>query len=262
MIDSERSIGLPGEHERIGIEVRGEAGRLPPGWSAVLSEQLLEPYWSKLMEFVDAARSDRDRAVYPSADQTFAAFALSAYEHTRVVIVGQDPYHGPGQAHGLCYSVPDEVLSKPPSLVNICKELRSDLAVELSSGDLSGWAKQGVLLLNTTLTVRAGQAGSHRRHGWETFTDAVIGALNAKGDRVIFLLWGKDAQRKTRLITDPRHKVIESSHPSPRSAHRGFLGSKPFSTINRLLAEADLPPIDWSFTPSDAVEPTCDPSAS
>jgi len=193
-------------------------------------------------------------------DQTFAAFALCAYEHTRVVILGQDPYHRPGQAHGLCFSVPDEVPKKPPSLVNICKELKTDVQVELSSGNLNGWARQGVLLLNTTLTVQAGKAGSHRHQGWERFTDAVISALDAKEDRVVFILWGKDAQRKRKLITNSRHEVIESAHPSPFSAYRGFIDSKPFSKTNRLLAGAHLPPIHWAATPLDAVERNEKPS--
>lgn len=208
-----------------------------------------EPYWSELFAFLDAARSDGAVAAYPPAAQTFAALALCGYDDTRVVILGQDPYHGPGQAHGLCFSVPDTVARKPPSLANICKELESDVGVELSTGDLSGWARQGVLLLNTTLTVQAGRAGSHRRKGWEMFTDAVIKALDAKDDLVVFILWGKDAQKKQKLITNPRHQVVVSSHPSPFSARLGFLGSKPFSTTNRILADAHLPTIDWSATP-------------
>lgn len=235
--------GLPDEDEWMGAETRGEAAGLPSDWRGVLSD---EPYWSKLMAFVDAARGEH--AVYPPAHQMFDAFELSAYEATRVVILGQDPYHGPGQAHGLCFSVPDGLAKRPPSLVNILKELKDDVGVELPSGSLEGWARQGVLLLNTTLTVRDSKAGSHRRQGWETFTNAVISALDQKDHRVVFILWGKDARRKKKLIKNPHHKVIESAHPSPLSAYRSFFGSKPFSTTNALLTEVGLPPIDWSNT--------------
>ncbi len=236
--------GGPGEAEWIGVETRGEAAGLPSDWSEALSDEPYEVYWSKLMGFVDAARGEH--AVYPPADQVFKAFELSSYEATRVVILGQDPYHGPGQAHGLCFSVPDGLPKKPPSLVNILKELKADVGVELLSGSLEGWARQGVLLLNTTLTVREGKAGSHRRQGWETFTNAVISALDEKDDRVVFILWGKDARKKQELIKNSHHRVIESAHPSPLSAYRGFFGSKPFSTTNALLNEVGLPLIDWS----------------
>jgi uracil-DNA glycosylase len=223
---------------------RGEAAGLPADWSAVLSDQPYEPYWPQLMAFVDAERGKH--AVYPPADEVFRAFTLSKHKATRVVILGQDPYHGPCQAHGLSFSVPDGLPKKPPSLVNILRELRADVGVELPGGNLEGWARQGVLLLNTTLTVRDGQAGSHRRHGWEGFTSAVISALDAKDHRVVFILWGKDARSKKNLIMNPHHRVIESAHPSPLSAYRGFFGSKPFSTTNALLKEVDLPPIAWS----------------
>src|SRR5674476_495441 len=206
-------------------ETRPEAAGLPSDWTEVLSDELYEPYWSKLMAFVDAARADH--AVYPPADQVFKAFELSGYDATRVVILGQDPYHGPGQAHGLCFSVPDGLPKKPPSLVNILKELKADVGVDLPSGSLEGWARQGVLLLNTTLTVRDGKAGSHRRRGWETFTNAVISALDEKDRRVVFILWGKDARRKKKLIMNPSHKVIESAHPSPLSAYRRLTGPTP-----------------------------------
>ncbi|GAA2145424.1 hypothetical protein GCM10009844_20100 [Nocardioides koreensis] len=236
--------GLPGETEWVGAETRAEAAGLPSDWSEVLSDEPYEPYWPKLMEYVDAARADHP--VYPPAQQVFKAFELSPYDVTRVVILGQDPYHGPGQAHGLCFSVPDNLTKKPPSLVNILKELKSDVGAELSSGSLEGWARQGVLLLNTTLTVGAGKAGSHRRQGWETFTNAVISGLDHKDQRVVFILWGKDARRKKKLIQNPRHRVIEAAHPSPLSAYRGFFGTKPFSRTNELLGEVGLPPIDWS----------------
>ncbi len=247
-----RAASAPDEQELIGVEAPEDAVGLPSDWRAVLSDQLPEPYWPKLMAFVDAARSDPDHTVYPPAHQTFAAFALSDFEDTRVVILGQDPYHGPGQAHGLCFSVPDDTPRKPPSLRNICTELKNDVGVELPSGNLSGWARQGVLLLNATLTVRAGEAGSHRRQGWESFTNAVISALDKKEHRVVFVLWGKDAQKKAKLISNPNHEVIQSAHPSPFSARLGFFNSKPFSKANRLLAEAEQPQIDWSSTSRSA----------
>lgn len=225
-------------------ETRTTAAGLPSDWAQVLSQELAAPYWSKLTAFVDAARSHD--TVYPPADQVFRAFELSTYAATRVVIVGQDPYHEPGQAHGLCFSVPDTLAKKPPTLVNILKELKSDMDVTLPGGSLEGWARQGVMLLNTILTVREGKARSHRRQGWETFTDAVIAALDNKDHRVVFILWGKDAQRKKHLITNPKHKVIEGPHPSPRSAYRGYFDTKPFSETNALLKEADLPEIDWA----------------
>jgi uracil-DNA glycosylase len=233
--------------QRRTAETRPGAAGLPSDWANALSAELSKPYWSNLTAFVDAEHTG-EHTVYPPADQVFQAFELSAFDATRVVILGQDPYHGPGQAHGLCFSVPDSLPNKPPSLVNILKELKSDVGVDLPDGSLEGWARQGVLLLNTTLTVREGKAGSHRGQGWETFTDAVIRALDEKDDRVVFILWGNDARRKKKLVQNPRHKVIESAHPSPLSVYRGFIGSKPFSSTNAFLAEADLPPIDWSNT--------------
>jgi uracil-DNA glycosylase len=161
------------------------------------------------------------------------------------MILGQDPYHGPGQAHGLCFSV-REGMAKPPSLVNIHKELRDDLGIEPPAhGSLEGWARQGVLLLNATLTVRAGQAASHQGKGWETFTDRVLAAVDAKPERVVFILWGASARRKKPLIDTSRHVIIESAHPSPLSAHNGFFGSKPFSRANAALVAAGREPIDW-----------------
>ena len=183
--------------------------------------------------------------MYPPHDEVFAALHLTPYATTRVLILGQDPYHGPQQAHGLCFSVRRGV-AIPPSLVNIHKELHDDVGVEPPGhGNLEAWARQGVLLLNTTLTVRAGQAASHQGHGWETFTDEVISAVDAKGHPVVFILWGSHARRKKALIDTSRHTVIESAHPSPLSAHNGFFGSKPFSRTNAALAAAGLDPIDW-----------------
>jgi len=212
-------------------------------WNPVLRGEFAKPYWPELQAFV---RAERERhAVYPPHDQVFAALHLTSYADTRVVILGQDPYHGPGQAHGLCFSVADGV-TLPPSLVNIYKELQSDLGIEPPRrGDLSAWARQGVLLLNTTLTVRRGAAASHQGKGWETFTDEVIKAVNAKDHPVVFILWGGHARRKKQLIDTARHVIIESAHPSPLSAGNGFFGSRPFSRTNAALEAAGLAPIDW-----------------
>jgi uracil-DNA glycosylase len=212
-------------------------------WNPVLRGEFAKPYWQALQTFV---RAERARAtVYPPHDEVFAALHLTPYAETRVLILGQDPYHGPRQAHGLCFSVREGV-PIPPSLVNIHKELCDDVGVEPPGhGNLEAWAVQGVLLLNTTLTVRAGNATSHHGHGWETFTDEVIKAVSAKDQRVVFILWGSHARRKKELIDARRHTIIESAHPSPLSAHNGFFGSKPFSRTNAALVEAGLDPIDW-----------------
>ena len=193
------------------------------------------------------ARERFEHDVYPIADNIFAAFNLTPYEELRVVLLGQDPYHGAGQAHGLSFSVQHGV-AIPPSLRNIFTELKTDLEINSAShGDLTHWAEQGVLLLNTTLTVRAGEPGSHVGFGWETFTDAAIRLINEKTDSVIFVLWGAHAQKKKSLVTMPQHIVLESPHPSPLSAYRGFFGSKPFSKINTILLKNNQPPIDWSL---------------
>ncbi len=214
-------------------------------WNPALRGEFSQPYWEKLQQFVE---SERDRyPVYPPADQVFAALHLTPLERVKVLILGQDPYHGPGQAHGLCFSVRSGT-ALPPSLRNIFTELRDDLGLEPpSSGDLTPWARQGVLLLNATLTVRAGQAGSHQGQGWETFTDQVIRTVNDKPETVVFVLWGNPARRKASLIDQSRHVVIESPHPSPLSAHRGFFGSKPFSRANQALIAAGREPVDWSL---------------
>jgi uracil-DNA glycosylase len=236
----------PGRDEGIDVRTEAELAGLPSTWNEILRDRWDEQFWRTLLGYVEDQRAEH--AVYPPADRVFRAFELSDFDDTRVVILGQDPYHGPGQADGLCFSVPDGVPRRPPSLVNILKELKTDEGVELTSGNLEGWARQGVLLLNTTLTVRGGKAGSHRRQGWERFTDGVLEALNAKDHRVVFILWGSDARKKKRLITNPAHVVIESAHPSPLAAYKGFFGSKPFSRTNTFLREASLPPIDWSET--------------
>src|SRR6478735_531516 len=212
-------------------------------WNPVLRGELAKPYWAQLQTFVAGERARHP--VYPPNDEVFAALHLTRHADTRVVILGQDPYHGPGQAHGLCFSVRDGV-RLPPSLVNIYAELESDLGIVAPRrGDLSAWARQGVLLLNTTLTVRGGAAASHQGKGWETFTDEVIGAVNRKDHRVVFILWGSHARRKKALVDTTRHTVIESAHPSPLSASNGFFGSRPFSRTNGALVEAGLEPIDW-----------------
>jgi uracil-DNA glycosylase len=212
-------------------------------WNPILREELAQPYWSTLQSFVADER--RHHTVYPPHDQVFSALHLTPYADTRVLILGQDPYHGPRQAHGLCFSVQRGVRI-PPSLANIHRELHDDLGIAPPAhGNLEAWARQGVLLLNTTLTVRAGQAGSHQGHGWETFTDQVIRAVDAKSTRVVFVLWGSSARRKRTLVDMDRHVVIESAHPSPLSAHQGFFGSRPFSRANAALEAAGLEPIDW-----------------
>lgn len=215
-------------------------------WNPVLRAEMDQPYWRELMEFV--ARERSVATVYPSKDDVFAALHLTPYAEVKVLILGQDPYHGPGQAHGLCFSVRSGV-TFPPSLLNIFKEMESDIGVPVPrSGDLSGWARQGVLLLNATLTVRAHHAGSHQGRGWERFTDAVIRAVDARPTPVVFVLWGAYARKKKALIDTGRHVVIESAHPSPLSAHNGFLGSRPFSRINQALMTMGSEPVDWGRT--------------
>ena len=224
---------------------------LPGGWANRLGREFKKDYWYELLEFVAEERRKHD--VFPPPSQTFAAFELTPYDDVRVVILGQDPYPNPGEAHGLAFSVPAGV-PKPRSLKNIHAVLESDLHEPAPAhGNLEPWAKQGVLLLNTVLTVRAGSKEDqavHRRwrwerKGWETFTDAVINAINAKPERVVFILWGEDAKRKKKLIDLSRHAVLESAHPSPLSAYRGFLDSRPFSAANKLLEEAGRGRIDW-----------------
>ncbi|MFZ8969222.1 MAG: uracil-DNA glycosylase [Ilumatobacteraceae bacterium] len=218
---------------------------MPTDWNPVLRDQFDEPYWSELMDFVARERSLYD--VYPPADEVFAALHLTALANTRVVIIGQDPYHGPGQAHGLAFSV-RHGQRIPPSLRNIHRELTDDLGIALPAhGNLDAWAHQGVLLLNTTLTVRAGEAGSHRGRGWEHFTDRVIGAVSTSINPVVFICWGAAARAKQSLIDTARHTVITSAHPSPLSAHNGFFGSRPFSATNNALIAAGAEPIDWTL---------------
>lgn len=212
-------------------------------WNPVLRAEFAEDYWQALRAFV--AEERRAGVVYPPESEEFAALHLTPFADTRVLILGQDPYHGPGQAHGLCFSVRDGV-RPPPSLANIFSEMESDLGCERpASGNLESWARQGVLLLNAVLTVRAHHAGSHANRGWERFTDQIIAAVAAKPERVVFILWGAYARKKAALIDPGRHVIIESAHPSPLSARNGFFGSRPFSRANAALTEAGLEPIDW-----------------
>jgi uracil-DNA glycosylase len=216
---------------------------LPSDWAEVLRETLESPSFAKLERFVEEER--RQFTIYPSEADLFSALRLTPYESVRVLVLGQDPYHGPGQAHGLAFSVQPGVPA-PPSLVNIFKELRSDLGLPPpSSGSLVPWAQQGVLLLNAVLTVRASQPNSHAGQGWEALTDAVIRAVSARRQPVVFLLWGNYARKKKKLIDAARHEIIESAHPSPLSATSGFFGSRPFSRVNEALRGHGQRPIDW-----------------
>jgi uracil-DNA glycosylase len=227
--------------------VPGEELNVTTDWNPILRGELDKPYWGELQRFVDDERSRGE--VYPSRDAVFAALHLTSFADTKVLILGQDPYHGTGQAHGLCFSVRPGI-DPPPSLVNIFTELRADLGIEPPGhGNLEHWARQGVLLLNAVLTVRAHQAASHAGKGWERFTDQVIGAVAAKPERVVFILWGAYARKKKALITGAQHVIIESAHPSPLSAHNGFFGSRPFSRANDALIEAGRDPIDWAIPP-------------
>ena len=216
---------------------------LPDDWKHELRAALASPSFQTLERFVEEER--RSATVFPSPEDLFSAFRLTPYADVRVLLLGQDPYHGPGQAHGLAFSVQPGV-PPPPSLVNIFKELEADLGVPRPrDGSLIPWAEQGVLLLNAVLTVRQAQPNSHAGHGWEDFTDAVIRAVSAKEEPVVFLLWGKYAQKKKKLVDAKRHVVIEGAHPSPLSAHNGFFGSRPFSAVNQALESKGRPPVDW-----------------
>ncbi len=221
----------------------GMAWDLPGDWKHKLARERTESWFHDLCRFVADER--RAHRVFPSPEHVFEALRTTPWEQVRVVLLGQDPYHGPGQAHGLSFSVPPGV-PIPPSLRNIFRELESDLKIPFPKhGCLAHWAKQGVLLLNTVLTVRAGQANSHRNRGWETLTDRMIQVVDGSPRPVIFVLWGTSAKKKRSLISAGRNNIIESVHPSPLSAHRGFFGSQPFSRINALLEERNEPPIDW-----------------
>lgn len=215
-----------------------------PEWLRLLKPELEKDYVKTLLATLKAEKQ-KGKQIYPPAQKLFDAFHLCPYPLLKVVLLGQDPYHGPGQANGLSFSVP-EGLPLPPSLRNIYKELKTDVAVDRGlNGSLEDWAKQGVLLLNTTLTVEQGQPASHKDLGWQRFTDYVIRELSIQKDHLVFLLWGRFAFQKAALIDTNKHTIIHSPHPSPFSAHRGFFGSKPFSTTNQQLMAHNLPPINW-----------------
>lgn len=212
-------------------------------WAEVLDEEFEKPYYKELREFLKHAYASE--RVYPPMEDIYNALRVTPYASTKVVILGQDPYHGPGQAHGLSFSVRPGV-QPPPSLLNIFKEMESDIGcVRPNHGCLLGWAEQGVLLLNTTLTVAQGRPKSHAGHGWETLTDAIIAKLSVRQTPMVFILWGAHAQSKVALIDTHRHHIIKSPHPSPLSASRGFFGSRPFSRTNAYLIQDGLDPIDW-----------------
>jgi uracil-DNA glycosylase len=217
--------------------------KIVPNWKARLSEEFDKSYFKTLIDFIK--EEYRTQTVYPPGKEIFKAFDSCDFDDVKVVIIGQDPYHGPGQANGLCFSVHDGI-RMPPSLVNIFKEIRDDLKKPIpSSGDLSRWASQGVLLLNATLTVRASTPGSHQSKGWEAFTDAVIKKISEEKEHVVFLLWGAYAQKKGEIIDRNKHLVLMSAHPSPFSADRGFFGCKHFSKANEYLKSKGLKEIDW-----------------
>jgi len=217
--------------------------KIEESWKQALSAEFEKPYFTDLVQFV---KNEYARyTVYPKGNQIFNAFTHTPFEQVKVVILGQDPYHEPGQAHGLCFSVNDGI-QLPPSLQNIYKELQEDLGLPYpTSGNLERWAEQGVMLLNATLTVRAHQAGSHQNRGWEIFTDAVVHALAEQKEHLVFILWGSYAQRKGAFIDSSKHLIIKSVHPSPLSVYRGFFGSKPFSQANAYLLRNGLAPIQW-----------------
>jgi len=211
-------------------------------WDKVLSEEFKKEYYLSLREFLKSEY--QNYTVYPDMYKIFDAFKLTSYEDVKVVLIGQDPYHEPGQAQGLCFSVPND-FKKPPSLVNMYKELYDETGIQRTEGSLEDWAKQGVFLLNAVLTVRKGSAGSHANKGWETFTDNVIKTLNLRNDPIIFVLWGNYARKKKTLVTNPIHHVLESAHPSPLSAYNGFFGNGHFKRINEILEQEGKEIIHW-----------------
>lgn len=219
--------------------------QLPLDWKTILHEEFHKPYWSSLERKLRQAR--KTTTVYPPSEKVFAAFHACTFESCRLLILGQDPYHGPHQAHGLSFSVPDGI-KIPPSLRNIYKERKTDLNLPIpTSGNLEAWASRGVLMLNAFLTVEKKKAGSHSKWGWGKFTDAVIMKLSKREKPLVFLLWGNFAKKKIKLIDGKRHRIVASAHPSPLSAHHGFFGSKPYSKVNKALTELNQKPIDWSL---------------
>ncbi|MCP4312749.1 MAG: uracil-DNA glycosylase [Bacteroidetes bacterium] len=215
------------------------------GWKNLLWEEFQSPWFSELKEFL--VQETSSRTIYPRGQLILNAFQHTPFDNVKVVILGQDPYHGAGQAHGLCFSVPPGIKS-PPSLVNIFKELHADLGIPVPAhGNLESWADQGVLLLNASLTVRAGEAGSHQNRGWETFTNAVIDKISQQKSNVVFLLWGKYAQAKEALVDGDKHLVLKAAHPSPFSAYNGFFGCRHFSKTNTFLEQKGIEPVNWSL---------------
>ena len=214
-------------------------------WDSIIGEEFSKPYYKKLREFLK--NEYKSRKIYPNMYDIFNALKYTSYNDVKAVIIGQDPYHGEGQAHGLCFSVKKGV-APPPSLVNIFKELKNDLGIEIAGhGELTAWAQNGVLLLNTVLTVREASPNSHKNSGWETFTDAVITALNKRSTPTVFILWGANAKSKASLLTNPNHKILTAAHPSPLSAYNGFFGCKHFSKTNDFLIQNGISPIDWEL---------------
>jgi uracil-DNA glycosylase len=221
-------------------------GQLHPSWQMVLGDELEKPYMQALRHFLKEEKA-AGKIIYPLSPLIFNAFNHTPFDQVKVVIIGQDPYHGPDQAHGLSFSVPKGI-ALPPSLQNIFKEIAADLNIQMSrNGDLTPWSDQGVLLLNATLTVEQAKAGAHQGKGWERFTDAAIAALNQHREGLVFVLWGSYAQKKGAFIDANRHLVLKSVHPSPLSAHRGFFGNHQFSTINQYLMQHNQTPIDWQL---------------
>lgn len=231
---------------QISTEPQSDSIKLEPSWKSALFEEFGKPYMKQLRDFLNQ-EIKKKKVIYPKGNEYFAALNTTPLDQVKVVILGQDPYHGPGQAHGLCFSVRPGV-PHPPSLRNIFKELKSEMAIEPPKhGSLMSWAKQGVLLLNSVLTVEDGMPASHKNRGWEVFTDKVISVLNEQERPLVFILWGAYAQAKGQIIDRKKHFVIESVHPSPLSASRGFLGSKPFSKTNQFLISKNIKPIQWEI---------------
>ncbi|MBY6189767.1 uracil-DNA glycosylase [Microbulbifer agarilyticus] len=230
-----------------------ESIKIHPSWFAVLESQFGQPYMIELRKFLQQEKQ-AGKSIFPPSAQVFNAFNSTPFDQVKVVILGQDPYHGAGQAHGLCFSVMPGV-RVPPSLKNIYKEMESDLGIAPPDhGCLQPWAEQGVLLLNATLTVEESKAGAHQGRGWEQFTDAAVHALAEQRDGLVFILWGSYAQKKGGFIDDRRHLVLRGPHPSPLSAHRGFFGTRPFSQANAYLQQQGDVPIDWSLPPAEALQ--------
>lgn len=220
--------------------------KIEPGWGKILQEEFDKPYFENIVNFLKTEKA-QGKTIYPAGPDIFRAFELAPFEDVKAVLLGQDPYHGPGQAHGLCFSVQKGV-ALPPSLQNIYKELKSDTGIEPPHhGNLEAWARQGLLMLNASLTVEAGKANSHANIGWHTFTDSVIKKISDNKTGIVFILWGRFAQQKKALIDLGKHFVLEAAHPSPFSVHSGFFGSRPFTKTNQLLEQVHKAPIDWQI---------------